>query len=359
MPRRTTRLPDPLVGLAPDLGRALGLRLDDRPQPPREALAALSVEHDRVQDRAEDIVLALVEGAVADPHRARPGVAGELVAGRLGQVAPSVDPVHDLQRPVLVRLEVGHELHELVRLPVEVEKVERLQGEGRVAHPGEAVVPIALAPGGLGERGRQRGDRGAGWHVGEALDRQRRALDRLAPAVVGHPGAGEPVAPEVRGRGEPGVRIVDVLGRRQLLGPRERAEDLLSLLERVPRPDPVALDPELHVGPQPDRLPGAGRVSGLPVVTGQGPFGRRAAVIEGRFADQLELDAALDAERHAHEQMLAVLVCRRPGVRRDPVLAAARAHGERVADQHPTRRRVPGGGEDVRARLVDARDVAR
>ena len=172
--------------------------------------------------------------------------------------------------------------------------------------------------------------------------------------MVGHPGPGEPVAPEVRGRGEPGVGIVDVLGRRQLLGPRERAEDLLSLLERVPRPDPVALDPERHVGAQADRLPGAGRVGGLPVVAGQGPFGRRAAVIEGRFADQLELDAALDAERRAHEQMLAVLVGRRPGVRRDPVLALARAHGERVADQHPTRRRVPGGRDDVRARLVDA-----
>ena len=118
--RVAARLPDALVGLAPHLRRALRLGLDDRPQPPRQALAAPRMEQDRVQRRAEDVVLALVEGAVADPHRVGSGVPGELVARGLGQVAAAVDPVHDLKRPVLVRLEVGDELHELVGLPVQV-----------------------------------------------------------------------------------------------------------------------------------------------------------------------------------------------------------------------------------------------
>ena len=112
---------------------------------------------------------------------------------------------------VLVRLEVGDELHELVGLPVEVEPVERLQREGRVAHPRVAVVPVALPAGCLGQRRRQRRDGRAGRHVGQPLDRERRALDRLAPAVVGDPRPPEPGAPEARRGGDPRLGLVDVL----------------------------------------------------------------------------------------------------------------------------------------------------
>ena len=247
MLRLAAGLPDALVGLAPDLRRALGLRLDDRPEPPRQPLRVARVEQDRVEHRAEDVVLALVEGAVADPHRPRAGVAGEVVARRLGQVAAAVDPVHDLQRAVLGRLDVGDELHELVGLPVEVEPVERLQREGRVAHPGVAVVPVALAARRLRQRRRERRDRRAGRHVGQALDRQRRALDRVAEAVVGDARPAEPGAPEARRRGDPRLRLVDVAGRGELLGPGERAVRALAGLEHVPPADAVALDAEREV----------------------------------------------------------------------------------------------------------------
>ncbi len=214
------RLPDALVGLAPDLGRAFGLRLHDRPQPPRQPLAAAGVQQDRVQRRAEDVVLALVEGAVADPHRARAGVAGEIIARGLGQIAPPVDPVHDLQRPVLVGLEVGDELHELLGLPVEVEVVQRLQREGRVAQPRVAVVPVALAARRLRQRGRERRDGRAGRHVRQSLDRERRALDRIAPAVVGYARAAQPAAPEAGGGGEALVGLIDPLRRPRAPRPR-------------------------------------------------------------------------------------------------------------------------------------------
>jgi hypothetical protein len=45
-------LPDPLVGLAPDTGGALRLRLDDRPEPARQALVPPGMEQDRVEDGA-------------------------------------------------------------------------------------------------------------------------------------------------------------------------------------------------------------------------------------------------------------------------------------------------------------------
>ena len=221
-------LPDSLVGLPPDRAGAFGLRLHDRPQSPWQPVAASGVQQDGVQHRAEHVVLALVERPVADPHRSGTGVAGQVVAGGLGQVAPAVDAVHDLQRAVGVRLEVGDELDELVGLPVEIQVVQRLQGEGGVAHPGVAVVPVALAAGRLRQRRGERGDRGPGRHVGEALDGQRRALDRVAPAVVGQSGPSQPGAPEPRGGIEAAGGVRDVARRRQPLGPRQCAVELVA-----------------------------------------------------------------------------------------------------------------------------------
>ena len=254
--RRATGLPDALVGVLPDLGRAFGLRLHDRPEAARESLALPRVEEDRVEDGAEDVVLPLVERAVPDADGTGPGVPREVVERRLGQVAPPVDPVHDLQRPVVVRLEVGDELHELVGLPVEVEPVERLERERRVAHPRVAVVPVALAAWRLGQRRRQRRHGGAGRHVGQPLDRERRALDRVAPAVIGDPRAPEPAAPEAPCRGDPRVRLVGILRRREPFGPGEAAVRALALLEHVAAADAVALDPEQEIGAEADRHAG-------------------------------------------------------------------------------------------------------
>src|SRR6476620_3686223 len=69
-------LPNPLVGFSPDRRRALGLRLDDRPKPPRQPVAASHVQQDRVQHGAKHVVLALIERPVPDPHRSRTGIAG-------------------------------------------------------------------------------------------------------------------------------------------------------------------------------------------------------------------------------------------------------------------------------------------
>ena len=57
----------------------------------------LFVQVDRVEQGAPDVVLALVEGAVADPHRAGAAVAAEVVERALGQLLLAADPVHDLQ----------------------------------------------------------------------------------------------------------------------------------------------------------------------------------------------------------------------------------------------------------------------
>jgi hypothetical protein len=105
----------------------------------------------RQEHRAEDVVLALAVGVVADADRPRALVAGEVVERLLLQHALAADPVHDLQRAVLVAAEVGDELDEVVGLPVEAERVQAAERERRVAHPRVAVVPVALAAGRLGQ----------------------------------------------------------------------------------------------------------------------------------------------------------------------------------------------------------------
>ena len=161
MLRCAARFPDALVGLAPHLGRALGLRLDDRPQATRQPVewrVCRRIESSTAPNtsfwRWSNAPLPIRTGRA-------PRVTGEIVARRLGEIAPSVDAVHDLQRPVLGRLDVGDELHELVGFPVERQEVQRLERERRVAHPGVAVVPVAFAARRLGQRRRERGDGGA------------------------------------------------------------------------------------------------------------------------------------------------------------------------------------------------------
>ena len=199
--RVAARLPDALVRVAarPRVAQAACASMMGHSRRGSRSLQP-GVQQDRVEDRPEHVVLLLVEGAVADPHRAGAGVTGQVVPCGLGEVPPAVDAVHDLQRAVLVGLQVGDELHELVGLPVQAEPVQRLEGERAVPHPGVAVVPVAGPAGRLRQRRGQGGDRRAGRHVGQALDGQRRALQRLAPAVVGDPGAGHPVVPVPPGR---------------------------------------------------------------------------------------------------------------------------------------------------------------
>src|SRR5262249_54828341 len=99
------------------------------------------VNVDRVEERAPDVVLMLVVGAVADPHRARAAVAAEMVESFLAEVLLATDPIHDLQVRVLAA-ELDDEFHGRLGLLVEPEGVHCPETEGRVADPGVAVVPV-------------------------------------------------------------------------------------------------------------------------------------------------------------------------------------------------------------------------
>ena len=233
--------------------------------------------------------------------------------------------------------------------------MQRLQREGRVAHPRVAVVPVALPARRLGQRRRQRGHRRAGRHVRQPLDRERRPLDRLAEAVVRDPGAPEPAAPEaVRGR-DPRLCLLDVLGSVEPFCPGEDAVRAVAGVERVAPADAVALDAQGEVRDQSDRQAGGARVGHVPAPVDERPLGRRAAVVEDRLADELDLDGALGALDRADQHVVAVVVGGRPRVRRDLVLVVARPHRQRVANHDPAPGRLPRRHQHVRARLVRPR----
>ena len=80
----------------------------------------------------------------------------------------------------------------------EAQAEQRVDRERRVADPGEAVVPVALAADLLGQpRGRRR-DQRAGRRVRHQLQRHRRAFDHLPPPSR-VAGPADPAAPEVAG----------------------------------------------------------------------------------------------------------------------------------------------------------------
>ena len=111
--------------------------------------------------------------------------------------------------------------------------------------------------------------------------------------------------------------------------------------------------PSAKVGLKPDReLPGA-RVGGVAVVADQRPLRWRPSVVEVGLADQLHLEVSIQAEHRPHQHVVAVVVHRWPRVRSDLVLAVLRAHGEGIAYQGPSGWCLPGGGEDIRPRLVE------
>ena len=182
---RTSQIPR--SGRRQCVERGLDLADEDRPDALVEPIARLRVQVERVEDGAPHVVLALVVGAVADTDRSCLVVSLEVVEDALVELALAADPVHHLEiaRPVG---DVRDEVHEVVRLPVEAERVQAPQRERRVADPAVAVVPVAFAVGGFGERGRRRGGDRSSRRIGEALEGQRRTLE--AQHATGGPGSG-------------------------------------------------------------------------------------------------------------------------------------------------------------------------
>ena len=171
-------LPDAAVGLAPVRDRVLDLLARGSATSTRAARRATSCA-----GRSSRAARPRRRAAAGRRRRCRPAPAARPRSRRGGRACArsssrlAADPVHDLQaRPSSSPATSADEVEEVVGLPVEAERVEAPEHERRVADPRVAVVPVALAAGRLGQRRRRRGDHRAGRRVGQALERQRAAL---------------------------------------------------------------------------------------------------------------------------------------------------------------------------------------
>jgi hypothetical protein len=241
----------------------------------------------RQHHAAVDVVLHVLPGLVAHPHRPHAAVAGQVRHLALDQPRLPGDPVHRLEMPVLARGDdVGDVAEEALHGAGGAEPVEPVHHEVRVPQPAVAVVPVAPAVRGLRDRGGHgRHDRAA-LVEGAQLQRDRGADHRLLP-LEGDREVPRPVEPVVPGALEELPRRGADRRRQRLVRPEDQVERLLE--------DEVGL--LVHVG---DR-----RVRGEPhhqvrhhvadVVAAMGGGGAPVAVAVGRaYADP---DARLAGHR--------------------------------------------------------------
>ena len=230
---------------------------------------------------------------------ARAAVTGPVLQRLLLEVRGAVHPVHDVQRATLAADPLGHPVPqpaaELGGLLGEAQPQQRVDGERGIAHPGVAVVPVALPTDLLGQAGGRRRHQPAGRGVGHQLQRDGRAVQHLPPA----PGVGaavEPGAPERDGVVEHALELGHPdLPRRPLGGRLQHQATNVAGLQ---------VDRQLHVALL-DAAVGEPLVVGLPYrVHGQGERigGEHGAVLGDlcavRAAAVVEPRRHLDLETH-------------------------------------------------------------
>ena len=283
----------------------------------------------------------------------------------LGQLGLAADAIHDLQ----VLLALGHvrdEIEEVVRLAVEAQRVETPQHEGAVADPRVAIVPVALAPDRLRQRGRRGREQGARGAVGEPLQGQRAALEVALPRVFRELPAIDPLAPVVRrsldalerlfGRGRSRVLLPVLLGGRvSRPRPDHRHVGFLALAQGLRGVGARTLEAHPQVGDQPHRHVHLTTTGDRLAVAGSRifPLGRRAPVVEDRLAVEAYLDVSHHAAGGPQKNVLRLVIGRRPAVGPGtPLAVIPGADAKGVTDDHPAGPGPPGRLQDERAGQV-------
>jgi hypothetical protein len=211
-PALAAYLPDALVWLPPGIPGHVGQLGQRRPQRRLELPAAAGPLVRAVEYLAVDIMLALVGRAVAPSHRGGTPVAFELgILPFVGHRA-AVEVVHDPRLPALLE-GVQHPAQERVGLGAEADPAQGEHGEGRVANPGVAVIPVPHPADRRGQRGRRRGDQRAVDPVVAQLQGDRRPPDqRFLETLVAE--VRHPLAPRRGGARQhgPGVETMMAMG---------------------------------------------------------------------------------------------------------------------------------------------------
>ena len=180
MPRSAPHLPEPGVGLGPDLTDQVG----DLGQPAADVgidrPAGLSVEPGGLEQVAVDVELDLGGRPVADPDGGRAPVPGEREAAFVSP-DPSIQAVEHPQTRVGQLGCLHQPPEESIGLLHAPEAEQRAQHKRGIPHPAVAVVPVALTAHYLGERRRRRRRDCPRGSVDEQFQHQRAARNGIGP----------------------------------------------------------------------------------------------------------------------------------------------------------------------------------
>ena len=166
---------------------------------------------EQIQNAAEQIVLRLIGGGVANPHRAAASIAAQIGDDRFRRRQV---PLHRIQgaqqlRAGRLRQPPAQPAQEIQRLPDAAQANQRLHGHGRIPGPAIAVVPIAHAAHFLRQAGGGGGQHRAAGFVAQALQDEGAAADDF-PVPGGQNQPLRPLPP--MGFGAPPRRAGSALG---------------------------------------------------------------------------------------------------------------------------------------------------
>src|SRR6266705_5410963 len=184
MPWVSTRLPDALVVLPPTCCRGIGNLDQEVARDLVESTELVAQAVCRIEELPVDVELALIPGAVADAYRATVTPSSQVIERAFAQIALATDSEHNLKINASPDLgshcpsHPGEEPVCLIRTGSDPEGVQRKAG---VTNPGVAIIPVALSPDGLRQRGSGCGDECSRGAEHECLQHTATVLDQVPP----------------------------------------------------------------------------------------------------------------------------------------------------------------------------------
>src|SRR2546422_6610172 len=142
------------------------------------------LEH-RVGDFAIDIELELPGSGVTDADRTSALETRQPRHLPFRQTPLTTKAIHNLQLVRAASNRTNEPVSPVPRLFVVASGAEREQGEGGVPEPAITIVPVAHTADLFGKRSRRCGNDASGRQIGQSLQRDKRALDRVCPTASG------------------------------------------------------------------------------------------------------------------------------------------------------------------------------
>ena len=178
MPALVAIFPHAMVGLTPVFADKLAA-LPEHLLHFTIELPILKKMSDGFDDLAVSVELDLLAGGVAETDGTRTRVAGEMIERAFVGRAFAINIVEDPQLRPRQSCSVQQPVYERLGIVLIAETEKRTDGESGVTQPGEAVIPIVIAPNFFRQRSCRRRDDGARGRKGKEFKHERAACDRL------------------------------------------------------------------------------------------------------------------------------------------------------------------------------------